>query len=1716
MATIAEALTAAVQLHQAGDLARAEQIYRQILQVNPAEANALHLLGLLTQQQGHPQAAVDLIRRAVAVLPQVAELHCNLANAYLALERWEEAAASARQALRLRPDLPEGHTNLGDALVGQQRWPEAISCYRQALALRPGFAEAHTKIGQALAAQGQIEEALAFFREALRLRPELFEAHLNLGGLLKKRGLLTEAEASFRQALRLRPKDADVHNNLGATLAEQERFEEAVSLYRAALRLNPEFAEAYLNLGAALARLCQHDEGIACLEQAVRLQPALAEAWNGLGNFYKDQGRTEEALACYRNALAVKPDDAVIQSNLLLALHYSEKYDPESCFREHALWGEQLGEARPYCPLRPLDRDPGRRLRIGYVSGDFRDHVMGHYCLAIFPAHDRSQIEVFGYSNTPHVDRIAQRLRDAADHWLSIVGLSDRQVADRIREDRIDILVDLAGHTGGNRLGVFTCKPAPIQVTHCGYPDTSGLAAMDYRLMDVHTDPPGQTERFHREKLWRLPQAHICFAPPCPLDVGPLPARTVGHVTFGSLNALAKVTDGMIGLWAQILQQVPRSRMLLLIGVGTAGDERVRKAFARHEIGPERLTLAGRQGREVYYRHYASVDICLDTHPYSGCCTTTDALWMGVPVVLLAGPTCVSRLGIPALTHVGLRDLVTATPAEYLRVATELAGDLARLEELRGQLRERMRRSPPMDIPGFTRELERAYRRMWEEFCRGPESDQVSANDAEREYQAGLVLARQRRFPEAEARLRQALQLSPARADIVNHLAGTQVEQGKFAESLATVDEALRLRPDLAEAHYHRGLALEGQGNTSEAAAAFAQAVRLQPDYPEALNNLGNALRRTGRPKEAEACYRELLRLRPEQADAHNHLGAALAEQGRVEDALAAYQEALVRQPDLAGAHYNLGLLLVRRGKPDEAQPRFEQALRIKPDFGEALDSLATLYKDQGRVEEAIACLRRAVAVKPELHYIQSNLLFALHYHAGYDPESVFAEHRRWGSQFDKPPAVQPLDRDPSRRLRIGYVSADFREHVVGRYCEAVIAAHDHSQVEVFCYANVRKEDARSKRIQAAADHWRSIVQLSDTQAADLIRQDRLDLLIDLAGHSGENRLGVFARKPAAIQATHCGYPDTTGLGTVDYRLSDAYCDPPGQTERYHTEQLLRLPVVQWCYVPWPEQEGKSLPAERLGRITFGSLNNLAKVTDAMLELWARILRELPEARLIISSGAGRAGDERVCAVFRRSGIAEERVTLVGKRGIDAYFRLYDDVDICLDTFPHTGCLTTADALWMGVPVVTLAGPTYLTRQGVAILSQVGLEDLIADTPEAYVAAAVRLARDLPRLRELRAGLRQRLAQSPLTDVHRFTRDLETAYRTMWQRSCSEAPAEAGLAIFTFVAEPEVCARVRVEEPQEFLNSLPGVRAAMVNAIPINALAPGEQGVFVWQRVVLTPAQHLTNLRDLLRQGYLIITEIDDDPERCPGFAASNYFAFRCCHGVQASTEPLAAYLRQFNPNVVVFANQLARLPPPRVYPADGPVALFFGSLDREQDWQPIMPALNRVLRRFRDEVRVQVMCDRRFFEALETESKTFAPFRPYAEYQALLHRCDIALLPLLPGRFNEMKSDLKFLECAGNGVVALASPMVYAGSIVEGETGFLYQSAEEFEEKLSRLVENQELRHRIAENAYRWVGEHRLLVRHFWQRGAWYRDLLARLPQLNQELRQRAPEFYP
>lgn len=753
---IDKALRSAYHYYQTGDLNQASSVYKKILRENPTNIDALHMLETICCRLGDFDSAIKYIKKEIELTPSNADAYYKLGTVFQAKGLFSEAIGYFRRAITLKPGSPDAYYNLGLALQNTGQVDEAILNYQKAVQSEPRMLEAYNNLGILLSGRGRLEEAIAYFQKALRINPNCADIYNNLGLSLTAIGKIDDALVNYQKAIMLNPAFADAYNNLGLIFLEKGKIDEAISCYQKALHLNPGFAETCINLGEAFSRknesekaimyyklaiqkkpdiamayynigtiLQRHDkfeEAISYFQKAIEISPDYADAYNNLGVVLTDRGQLNEAETYFKRSLQIKPDKSIPYSNLLLNMNYNSHYGPQDIFSEHLQFAKQFAE--PLCSAispHTNERSPSRLLKIGYVSPDFRRHSVAYFIEPVLTEHNPEHIEVFCYSNSLIIDEVTRRIQARTAQWRTIVGMSDEDVAELVRKDNIDILIDLAGHTAGNRILLFAHRPAPIQVSWIGYPATTGLSVIDYKIVDGYTDPSEKTEQFYTEKLMRLPESFICYMPDKDSPaVGPLPALPTGHITFGSFNNIAKITPEIISLWAGILNKIPES-CLILKGKGFSDETTCHYAinmFAKRGIDARRIKVQPwTQALKQHLELYNQVDIGLDTFPYNGVTTTCEALWMGVPVITLAGETHASRVGVSLLSNVGLPELIAETQDEYIGIAMNLASDIERLQLLRKSLRDRMARSPLTDAKQFTAHLEKCYRKMWETWC---------------------------------------------------------------------------------------------------------------------------------------------------------------------------------------------------------------------------------------------------------------------------------------------------------------------------------------------------------------------------------------------------------------------------------------------------------------------------------------------------------------------------------------------------------------------------------------------------------------------------------------------------------------------------------------------------------------------------------------------------------------------------------------------------------------------------------------------------------------------------------------------------------------------------------------------------------------------------------------------------------------------------------------
>ncbi len=744
-----------LQHHGAGRLPEAEALYREALAQDAENIDALHFLGVIAYQRGDPSQAVVLISRALSHNASNAPAYNNLGIALAAQGKRLEALSAYLDALALQPDYADALCNLGDVLKAGGKVQRAADCYRKALSMTPDLpaaqanlkrrleklaegsetvapdvtaavvdpadtqSDAHFNQGNAYKDQGRLEEAIASYEKAVTLAPDFAAAHVNLGSALMQRGRHREALACLRKALVLEPELAEAYFNLGVSSYQVGDLASAKSALAKYLQAQPDDRAALMVLSEAYSRSNELDEAAGCLERVLANDPGAANAHNLLANIFRNQARHRDAVRHYELAILHDGNPVVAFQNLLFCMMCTGDFSAADIHARHREFARRFEQ--PLLPLRPAFRntpDPSRRLKIGYVSPEFRSNVVGYYIQPILENHDRAQFETRCYFTGSIHDGVTERIASLVDQWHDVHLLSDDNLAALLRTHQIDILVDLCGHGPGNRILALARKPAPVQVNYLDYSATTGLSSIDYRLTTEYCDPSGTSEQYYSEKLYRLKGTYWTYNPAVRLPVSALPMKSNGYVTFGSFNLYYRITREVLDLWSRLLLAIPGSRLLIVSVAAGSTQAALLEMFNRAGIARDRVSMHGVVSYQTYNELMGAVDIALAPYPYNGATTVMDCLWNGLPVVAKAGgETFSSRLGCSVLAAMGLSELIAADENEYIRIAVELASAVPRLADLRQTLRQKLELSPMRDFPGFTRGLELAYRSMWKDWC---------------------------------------------------------------------------------------------------------------------------------------------------------------------------------------------------------------------------------------------------------------------------------------------------------------------------------------------------------------------------------------------------------------------------------------------------------------------------------------------------------------------------------------------------------------------------------------------------------------------------------------------------------------------------------------------------------------------------------------------------------------------------------------------------------------------------------------------------------------------------------------------------------------------------------------------------------------------------------------------------------------------------------------
>ncbi|XP_006659697.1 probable UDP-N-acetylglucosamine--peptide N-acetylglucosaminyltransferase SPINDLY [Oryza brachyantha] len=723
-----------------GHLVEAAEAYQKARSADPsykpaAEFLAIVLtdLGTSLKLAGNTEDGIQKYCEALEVDSHYAPAYYNLGVVYSEMMQFDLALTCYEKAALERPLYAEAYCNMGVIYKNRGELEAAIACYERCLTISPNFeiaknnmAIALTDLGTKVKIEGDINQGVAYYKKALFYNWHYADAMYNLGVAYGEMLNFEMAIVFYELALHFNPRCAEACNNLGVIYKDRDNLDKAVECYQMALSIKPNFSQSLNNLGVVYTVQGKMDAASTMIQKAILANPTYAEAYNNLGVLYRDAGSITLAVQAYERCLHIDPDSRNAGQNRLLALNYIDEGSDDKLYQAHREWGKRFLKLYPQYTTWDNSKVADRPLVIGYVSPDYFTHSVSYFIEAPLTHHDYSNYKVVVYSGVVKADAKTLRFKDKVlkkgGLWRDIYGIDEKKVASLVREDKVDILVELTGHTANNKLGTMACRPAPIQVTWIGYPNTTGLPTIDYRITDSLADPPNTVQK-HVEELVRLPESFLCYSPsPEAGPVCPTPAILNGFITFGSFNNLAKITPKVLQVWAKILCAVPNSRLVVKCKPFCCDNIRQKFLSALQDLGLEPLRVDLLPLIHLNHDHmqaYSLMDISLDTFPYAGTTTTCESLYMGVPCVTMAGSVHAHNVGVSLLTKVGLGRLVAKSEDEYVSLALDLAADVTALQELRMSLRGLMLKSPVCDGENFTGGLESAYRNMWRRYCDG-------------------------------------------------------------------------------------------------------------------------------------------------------------------------------------------------------------------------------------------------------------------------------------------------------------------------------------------------------------------------------------------------------------------------------------------------------------------------------------------------------------------------------------------------------------------------------------------------------------------------------------------------------------------------------------------------------------------------------------------------------------------------------------------------------------------------------------------------------------------------------------------------------------------------------------------------------------------------------------------------------------------------------------
>ena len=1219
---------------------------------------------------------------------------------------------------------------------------------------------------------------------------------------------LCDAVDTYRLVLAQEPNNPECLLRISSVLMRLKCYEECFHHVRHFLRIVNDVALGYYLAGHAAREIGRWRESCSYLLRAVELDPSQVFArvlcCMSVFTVCMDQEETVSMMRTYADEL----DQLVRSTSLETAEQINSAVDGIGALPPFFLpylgcnvkelqqiygsWVCSVMAAKyPQFNYSLPPRSSTDKIKIGIVSNYFYNH--SNWKIPIrgwLEKLDRQQFSVHCFYTSKIDDLVTESARSMADSFLQSDDIGEL-VSDIYGQD-FDVLIYPGIGMDSVTLKLAALRLAPVQCASWGHPVTTGMPTMDYFISSDLMEPP-DGDGHYSEKLVKLRNLSVWFEPVEPnMDNSSKPSMPVFEkhdVVFLCCQNLLKYLPQYDFVFPAIVDEVRNARFVFIATQISELSEkfikRLGQAFQNRGLNANNhVAFVPPLDSPDFAALNARADIFLDSIEWSGCNTVLESLPFNKPMVTFPSEFMRGRHTYAILKMMGIEEMIASNVEEYISIAVRLANDRPWRDEMSSKISQNKHKiyRDSACIADLEKFLVNVSGRNPDKVTQLHSMPDADLGDSEAWFNRGISYMEEGQYCNAENCFRRSDLLAPDLPETITNLGHAMEMQGRTDDAAAAYHRAVSLKPDFFEVHLSLGNLHYSLGRIGEAEAAYRQTISINPEYDKVYCNLGILLYDLGRLAEAEEAYQQAITRNPEHGKALYNLGILLNRLGRFDEARIVYCQAITITPYNAELHRNLGDTLINLGRLDEAVIAYRQSITIKPEYAEAFNSLGIANGLFCHLDEAERAFRQAIAIKPDFAMAHSNLLLTLQYIGSYTQEETFFEALKFGENFER--SLKGIQsrlnniREPEKRLKVGIVSGNLCDHPVGFFLEAVIQSLDQESIALYAYANQSENDWLGKRLMAYFEEWLFVKEMSDEELAFRISTDGIDILIDLAGHTAGSRLLTFIYKPAPIQVTWLGYPNTTGLHSIDYILADPVTIPPNE-DRFYTEKIWRLPDSYICFTP-PDLalEVNSLPALENGFITFGYFNNPVKITDEAIACWAEILRTVADSVFLMKIRQSLDHAAPLCDIFRhrflKHGIDPARLCFEGAMGSrHDLVASYQRVDIALDPFPYNGTTTTCEAAWMGVPTLTLKMPRGIySYNGELIMKSVGLADLVADSVGGYIKNAQRIIQDIPQLAQIRSGLRDQLLNSPLCNAPIFAKNLQLALRKMWLKWC--------------------------------------------------------------------------------------------------------------------------------------------------------------------------------------------------------------------------------------------------------------------------------------------------------------------------------------------------------